>query len=504
MKLKSLNFLQSFSKRKKRQKKKIVLCHGDYDFIHLGHIKHFQAAKKLGDYLIVSITGDAKMQKGINRPIYKEKDRIEFLSLLSIVDYLYVDQNISAVEVISKIKPNYYVKGIDYLKFKNDISGNILKEKKIVEKYGGKLSFTDEESFSASSLINKFNLDRGLIALIEKLKKSYNFHKVKKIIDGMLNKKVLVIGDTIIDEYVYVKGLGKPSKENIVASLYDYKELFLGGLFACLGNISLFCNNVDFITVIGTGKKDYQFIKKNIPKNIKKKIFLKNKFPITKKTRYIERTHANLQKLYEIYEMKDDPLSKHNEKKIINYLNRNLPKYDFVIVNDYGHGLLTKKIINIICKKSKFSAVNVQINAGNRGYNLVTKYKKASYYCVDMDEAKFALQDKYIKADQIPKSILKITKGENISITMGQKGSMSYLPKNKTFYMPSFTNVVVDTMSAGDSYFVMSSMLLYLSKSVQLSAFMGNLSGAITVGVPGCVPIEKAKFFETLNTLLKT
>ena len=122
MKLKSLNFLQNFSKEKKGQKKRIVLCHGDYDFIHLGHIKHFQAAKKLGDYLIVSITGDAKMQKGINRPIYKEKDRIEFLSLLSIVDYLYVDQNISAVEVISKIKPNYYVKGIDYLKFKNDIS----------------------------------------------------------------------------------------------------------------------------------------------------------------------------------------------------------------------------------------------------------------------------------------------------------------------------------------------------------------------------------------------
>jgi bifunctional ADP-heptose synthase (sugar kinase/adenylyltransferase) len=320
----------------------------------------------------------------------------------------------------------------------------------------------------------------------------------------MLNKKVLVIGDTIIDEYIYVRALGKPSKENIIASLYDYKQLFLGGLFASVSNIASFCNNVDFLTMMGNGKKDFQFIKKNIPKNVKERKIYKNKLPTTKKTRYIEKTHSDLKKLYEVYEMMDDPLSKNNEKKIFNYLNRNLSKYDLVIVNDYGHGLLTKKIINIICKKSNFLAVNVQINAGNKGYNLITKYKGASYYCIDIDEARFALQNKYIKAKEIPKSILKITKGDNIAITMGHKGSVSNLTKNKIFYMPTFTNVVVDTMSAGDSYFVMSSMLFYLSKSVELSSLAGNLGGAITVGVSGCVPVEKTKFFETLNTLFKT
>ncbi len=504
MKLKSLKFLQNFAEKAKKRNKKIVLCHGDYDFIHLGHIKHFKAAKKFGDYLIVSITSDNKMQKGINRPIYKAEERVEFLSLLSIIDYLYVDQNISATEVISKIKPNYYVKGIDYLDHNNDITGNILNEKKIVEKYGGKLAFTNEQSFSASSLINRFNLDNRLITLIEKMKKKYDYFKVKKIIESISDKKILIIGDTIIDQYVYVKGLGKPSKENIVASLYDYKELFLGGVFASVGNISSFCNNVDFLTIIGNSKEDYKFIEQNIPKKVKKKIFLKNKFTTTKKIRYIEKNHSKLTKLYEIYEMKDDPLSKNNEKKIFNYLQHNLSKYDFVMVNDYGHGLLTKKIINIICKKSKFLAVNAQINAGNRGFNLITKYKGASYYCVDIDEARFALQDKYLKTNEIPSSILKMTKGKNITITMGHKGSVSHLTKNKTFYMPSFTNVVVDTMSAGDAYFALSSMLIYLSKSVELSAFVGNLGGAITVGVPGCVPIEKSKFFETLNVLFKT
>ena len=104
-KLKSLKFLESLSKKLKKNKRKIVLCHGDFDFLHLGHIKHFKAAKEKADYLIVSVTSDSKMQKGIGRPLYKEKERIEFLSSLSIIDFLYVDHNKTAIEVISKIKP---------------------------------------------------------------------------------------------------------------------------------------------------------------------------------------------------------------------------------------------------------------------------------------------------------------------------------------------------------------------------------------------------------------
>ena len=105
-KLKTLKFLENLSKKIKENKRKIVLCHGDFDFLHLGHIKHFQAAKEKGDYLIVSVTSDSKMQKGIGRPLYKEKERIEFLSAISIIDFLYIDYNKSATEVIAKIKPD--------------------------------------------------------------------------------------------------------------------------------------------------------------------------------------------------------------------------------------------------------------------------------------------------------------------------------------------------------------------------------------------------------------
>lgn len=503
-KLKTLNFLARFSKEKKIKGKKIVLCHGDFDFLHLGHIKHFKSAKQMGDYLIVSITSDRNMEKGIGRPLYKEKERIEFLSSISAIDFLYIDYNKSAVNVISKIKPNYYAKGSDYIDPRKDITGNILKERNSVKKNGGKMFFTNEKTFSASSIINQLTLDKKMFSLIKKIKKNFSFENVKKIINKMKKKKVLIIGDTILDEYVYVSGLGKPSKENIIAGLYKDKELFLGGLFASVGNISSFCNCVDFITATGNEKKYKSFISKNIPKNIKKRLFFKNQAPTTKKTRFIERGHFKLKKLFEVYEMKDNFISKKSENQIFKFLKNNLHKYDVVIVNDYGHGLLTKKLINVICKKSKFLAVNVQINAGNQGYNLVTKYMGAEYYSLDMEEARRAIQDKNMKPKNVPKEILRLTKGKVVSLTMGSDGTLiSSAKKNELFYIPTFTNVVVDTMSAGDAYFVISAIILYLSKSLKLASFTGNLAGALTVGVAGCVPIDQSKFMQTLNTHFK-
>ena len=222
-KLKSLNFLKKFSKEKRDQGKKVVLCHGVFDFPHLGHVKHFKAAKKLGDYLIVSITEDKYVNKGIDRPIYDENQRAEFISAFSHVDFVNVDKNFSATKIISRIKPNIYVKGQDYNLsrstfkqgvYQGDLTGNIFKEKLAVEKGGGKLEFTNEESFSSSKNINKTSMEKEVILSLKKIKKKYPFYKVRKAINDISKLKILVIGDTIVDNYTYVSTLGKPSKEN--------------------------------------------------------------------------------------------------------------------------------------------------------------------------------------------------------------------------------------------------------------------------------------------------
>ena len=97
-----------------RGNKRIVQCHGVFDLLHIGHIKHLHQAKTFGDVLIVTLTADQYVNKGPGKPYFSEYLRAEALSALSCVDYVVINHHPTAIEAISEIKPDYYVKGIEY------------------------------------------------------------------------------------------------------------------------------------------------------------------------------------------------------------------------------------------------------------------------------------------------------------------------------------------------------------------------------------------------------
>ena len=110
-KIVSLSDLENISKKYKDLGKSIVLCHGMFDLIHLGHIRYFQQAKKEGDVLIVTFTSDEFCRKGPDRPIFSEDLRAESLAALEIIDHVAMSPYPSAIEVINLVKPNVYGKG---------------------------------------------------------------------------------------------------------------------------------------------------------------------------------------------------------------------------------------------------------------------------------------------------------------------------------------------------------------------------------------------------------
>ena len=117
-----------------KKKKRIILCHGTFDLIHAGHYRHFQDSKNLGDILFVTITGDKFVNKGPNRPVFNEFLRAEMIASLSYVDYVSVIQDQTAIPSIKLIKPDIYVKGIDYKNKNQDLSKNIFFEENEVKK----------------------------------------------------------------------------------------------------------------------------------------------------------------------------------------------------------------------------------------------------------------------------------------------------------------------------------------------------------------------------------
>ena len=140
----------------KHKKLKIALCHGVFDLIHIGHVRYLKKAKSIADILVVSITADKFIKKGFNSPHFNEKIRLEVVSSFSFVDYVILSESETSVNVINLIKPDFYVKGSEYKKIKEDRSGNIIKEINAVRKNRGKIIFTNEIRSSSTKLLNKY------------------------------------------------------------------------------------------------------------------------------------------------------------------------------------------------------------------------------------------------------------------------------------------------------------------------------------------------------------
>ena len=190
----------------KKEKKKIGLVHGVFDVIHIGHIKYFEEAKRMVDHLIVSVTTDKYVNKGPGKPIFEIEKRVNLLKSIKFIDDVIISNYQTAKENIKLIKPDFYIKGKDYRNFNNDLSENIFIEKKEVEKFGGKIIFTNSELHSSSSIINKnFNY------ISEEAKKFLKKNKLENIIktfsskiNHYSNKKILIIGDPILDVIKFV------------------------------------------------------------------------------------------------------------------------------------------------------------------------------------------------------------------------------------------------------------------------------------------------------------
>ena len=171
--------------------------------------------------------------------------------IINIIDEV-ISNNKTAVEVIKKIKPDFYIKGSDYKNINSDPSNQIKTEKKAVEQVGGKLIFTDTPLFSSSSIINK-NFDflkndaKKFLTLYEKNK--FTLIKVFQILLKINRIKNIINYDSLLDIMKFVLPSGKSNKNNIIATRFLKEEINLGGTLLILNFISQFYKEIDYLFV---------------------------------------------------------------------------------------------------------------------------------------------------------------------------------------------------------------------------------------------------------------
>lgn len=504
-KIKTIDELSIISRDLRKSGRKIVHCHGVFDLLHPGHIKHFEAAKKIGDVLVVTLTRDEFVNKGPGRPIFNHHLRAESIAALGCVDYVVINEWPDAIETIKRLRPHFYVKGSDYAKKGDDVTGKIYAEEEAVKSVGGRINFTDEVSFSSTALINRFMSPYPEEAkdFFFRFKRYYRHKEVIDYLKAIENLKVLVIGDIIIDEYHYCTGMGKTQKDNIIATKFLYEELFAGGVLAAANHVAGFCKNVTLVSCIGTNNDYSNFIVKHLKPNIKTNFYYRKDAPTVVKRRFVD-PHF-LTKLFEVCYLEDiNPLPSYLEQKVSTYLNSRLKDFDVVVVTDFGHGLITPKIVDILSHKAKFLAVNVQTNSANLGFNLITKFPRADYICIDEPEIRLAHHDKVSSLEPLISNTSKSLGCERIIITRGHRGSLAYSKKGGFMEIPVFSKEVIDRIGAGDAFFAITSPCVCKKYPMELIGFIGNAVGAMKVLIVGNrASVEPVPLFKYITALLK-
>ena len=503
-KIKNLEELSQIISHLKLEDKKVVHCHGVFDLLHIGHIKHFEEAKTFGDVLVVTITPDEFVNKGPNRPAFTTALRLEALAALESVDYVAANKWPVAVETIKVLQPDIYCKGPDYKKHSNDLTGKITKEAAAVKGVGGKIMYTEGITFSSSSLLNRFgNLSSPTQkAFINQIENKHSFDSIKLQIEELKSLKVLIIGETIIDQYVFCEALGKSGKESVLVLRDLETQEYLGGVLAIARHLNEFCDAVSVLSFLGENKKYKSFIEKNIEKNIHLNFLTKSNSPTIVKRRFVDKIDSK--KLLGVYSINDNSLTQKEEDRFIKSFDKLVEGHDLVIVSDYGHGIITHKVAEHLSKAEKFISLNAQVNAANIGTHNIRKYHDINCLIINATELCHEMRQRDGNIKTMATQLKEMVNANYIAVTQGKDGAFLLNDGKPPVSCPGFAVDIVDKIGSGDALLALLSVCLYSKIDEDLSLFIASIAAAQSVeSIGNSKPVNKINLLKTISHFLK-
>lgn len=479
----------------------VAHCHGVFDLVHPGHIRHLEEAAALADVLVVTVTPDVFVGKGPGRPVFNERLRAETLAALQCVDGVAVNRWPTAVETIRMLRPDIYVKGADYEDAAADVTGMIDEETRAVLECGGRTHFTHDLTFSSTQLLNAHFrvLDDTSQAFLQEVRDRHGAAPIIDLLRSLADWDVTVVGDAIIDEYHYCRPYGMASKSSAVAAQLLHAESQLGGALALANHLAGFCGRVRLITCLGEQDSREELIRAGLKRNVEAHFVRRDDGPTVTKRRYVN--PFMIQKMFEVAFFVDAPLPATSETRLIELIEEHSAGAKLTVVADFGNGFLGERAIAAL-EAAPFLAVNAQSNAVNWGYNPVTRYPRADYVCIDREEALLASRDRFAPIEEVLEKLYGQLGARMFTVTRGPAGALVRGP-DRTIAVPAFSKEIVDTIGAGDAVFALTAPLARLDVEPEVLGFVGNAVGTLAVGIVGNrESIEPPKLYRLITTLL--
>jgi len=484
--------------------KTIVQAHGVFDLLHVGHIRYFEEASLQADILVVTVTPNHFVNKGPGRPAFSEKLRVEAIASLAMVDFVAINRWPTAVETIRLLRPDVYAKGPDYQDAAKDVTGAIRAEAEAVEEVGGRLYLTTGITFSSSNLINNFfsPYPPETEKYIRDFKARFSFDQVCEWVNRMGGLRPLVVGEPIIDEYVFCDILGKSTKDPTLAGRCLSEAAYAGGALAVANHLAGFCQEVGLIGMIGEQDSRESFVRSELIASVRPEFVSKPNSPTIHKRRFVDMHTGH--RVFELYLMNDNPLDEITEEALADRILDRAAAYDLTVVSDYGHGMMARGTVNAVTTSARFLSVNTQANAGNRGFNTIGRYPKADYVCLTGHEVRLETRNRYAQWHELVEETMRKIHCRRFTITQGSRGTLHYEEGLGYVEAPALATNVHDRVGAGDSVLAVTSLLVAVGAPWEIVGFVANLAGAMMVAELGNkVTVNRVPLLKFAQTLLK-
>jgi len=483
--------------------KKLIMCHGTFDIVHPGHIRHLIYARSKADLLLVTLTSDAHITKANYRPFVPQNLRAMNLAALEVVDFVVIDNNPTPIDNLKFIQPDYFAKGYEYST--EGIHPRTKVEMQTLEAYGGEIMFTPGDVVLSSSAIIEDEPPRIAAEKLHVLMESEGLHfdDLKRTLDKFSEARIHVVGDTIVDSYTHTSLIGANAKTPTFSVKFQRRTDYSGGAAIVAKHIRSAGAEVDFTTIMGDDPM-MNFVTKDLKEaGINCHVLTDSTRPTTQKHLFI----ADGYRMLKVDKIDSRPISERLLEKMKLAIAEKT-NVNAVVFSDFRHGIFNRHTIPELIGAIPKNALRVADSQVASRWGNILEFQSFDLLTPNEREARFALGDQDSVIRPLAYELYRRASCKTLILKCGDRGILTYRKDSVDdmrafFALDSFVDRLVDAVGAGDALLAYSTLALATTGSPVIASILGSMAAAIACERDGNVPILPAEVIEKIEKVEK-
>jgi rfaE bifunctional protein kinase chain/domain len=483
--------------------KRVIMCHGTFDIVHPGHIRHLMYAKSKADILVASLTSDAYIAKANFRPFVPEDLRAVNLAALEMVDFVIVDPDPTPLRNLAALQPDYFAKGYEYVD--GGLHPKTQEELTVLESYGGEILFTPGDIvYSSSALIELAPPNLSVDKLLQLLRaEDIEFDDLRRALDQFRGIKVHVVGDTIVDTLTHCTPIGANSKTPTLSVRYENRVDFSGGAAIVAKHVRAAGAEVLLSTVLGDDALKDFVLRDLSATGVECNAIIDRTRPTTNKNAIVAENY----RLLKIDTLDNRTISDRVVQDLTNAIAGR--SVDAVVFSDFRHGIFNRHTIPLLTASIPERCLRVADSQVASRWGNILDFKGFDLITPNEREARFALGDQDLTVRPLALELFRRAECNTLILKLGDRGVITYRRRDDAgdlrsfFIVDTFTDRVIDAVGSGDALLAYSTLAMVATRNPVIATILGSIAAAIECEHDGNVPVEPESVRRKIDALEK-